>query len=132
MRSLPILTLCILALSPAGCQDTVLVELTPLQTQSLSSDQTHKAIISALAKRGWTLRDTKPGLITAQTHVRGKHLAIVNIQYDDTQVAIHYVDSQNLNYHHNDTRQTIHPNYNSWVVKLQNEIAHQLTAQSLP
>ena len=54
------------------------------------------------------------------------HVAIVDVTYDTSTYSIQYVDSTNLNY--NESKGTIHKNYNGWIQNLENAIQRELSA----
>lgn len=88
-------------------------------------------IIEATSARGWSPVLEAPGVISATINVRGKHFARVEIPFSATNYSILYVSSDNLDY--NAKRQTIHRNYNNWVVKLSgtiNKNLHEAVAAS--
>ncbi len=57
----------------------------------------------------------------------GQHRANVSIPYDANHFRIIYNDSENFSYDHEE--QTIHPNYNSWVKKLEKRIHDEIQYQ---
>lgn len=88
--------------------------------------QVQKAIIRAGAKRGWSFTPVSPGTMEGTTVVRGKHRATVSVVYTRSDFSIAYKDSQNLEY--DPTTGSIHPNYNSWVQLLEQDIRMELSA----
>lgn len=72
------------------------------------------------ASLGWNMESRGPGLMRGVLSVRG-HQAIVDIPYDTQRFSIRYAGSTNLNY----DGTNIHPNYNSWVERLQRTIIGQ-------
>lgn len=93
--------------------------------QTLTLDDYKNAIIRAGASRGWVFADDGPGAMTGTVVVRGKHTAKVRVVYDEQAFSILYLDSNQLNY--DAERKEIHPNYNSWVRNLRNDIQTQVT-----
>lgn len=82
------------------------------------------AILLGLTDRGWTGKIIRVGIIEGSILVRGKHRAKVQILYDLNKYSIIYKNSQHLDY---DSRnETIHRNYNRWVVNLQHSIDRRL------
>ncbi|HUF87994.1 MAG TPA: hypothetical protein VMM59_11485 [Thermohalobaculum sp.] len=120
-------------LAVAGCRTAPLYNATdvnfasPASTSAarLTLDDYRNAIIRGGAKRGWTFEDAGPGHLVGSVTVRGKHHAKVDVMFDTEQFSITHKASQNLNY--NPSRQQIHPNYNSWVSNLQQEIQAEIT-----
>lgn len=80
------------------------------------------AIIEGCAKRGWVPVKVKTGEINATLNLR-EHNAVVNIAYTAQRFSVKYVTSNNLNYGRDEKGiEQIHPNYNSWVKNLKNDI----------
>src|SRR5689334_23128973 len=82
-----------------------------------TTDQVRQAIIAAGTSRGWTMTDTKPGVVhgTVKSH---KHQADVDVTYTATSYSIDYVSSVDLDYKNG----MIHRNYNRWVANLNQAI----------
>ena len=89
-----------------------------------SADKIYKAIKEAGYKKGWRITKIKPGMAKGYINVRGKHQATVIIDYTDTNYSINYKSSANLKY--NEDKNTIHKNYNSWIINLDNAIQNEL------
>jgi hypothetical protein len=95
-------------------------------------DLTEQAILDTLPRRGWTAEAVQPGRIIAFLALRN-HLLRVEIRYDPQQVAIYYVDSDNLRAH-------IEPNgviyghkaINSWTMTLARDIQAALLSPPPP
>lgn len=99
-----------------------------------SPDEIVTSLRHSAAIEHWTVTRVEPGLLTTQKWVREKHLAVVQIGFDDVYFWINYLDSENLNYRKNKRdlsaaalrgrrKKTIegpfiHPNYNVWVKNL--------------
>lgn len=121
-------------LALAGCRTTRLenVESMPYggtglsNTTQLSMAQIESAIVRAGTRRGWVFSGAGPGHLVGNVDVRGKHHATVDVFYDQSDFSILYKDSQNLNY--DASTKQIHPNYNSWVRLLADEIRAEITA----
>ena len=62
----------------------------------------------------------------AQIIVRNKHTLAVEIKYTNKSFDINYKSSKNLNYSANDGKPRIHPNDNSWMQNINNDISSQL------
>lgn len=118
------------ALTLAGCrQPAPILTIDSLPYHSVTSasvgrqptlDQYEGAIIRAGAKRGWTFSRMGRGHLEGRLLVRGKHTAVVNVYFNSETFSIIYKDSSNLEY--NEAERTIHPNYNSWVRNLEQDI----------
>jgi len=79
-------------------------------------------ILDAGAEKGWVMEELEPGLIQGTLGVRGKHEAVVDVQYNNQTFDINYVSSRNLL--SQGTR--IHRSYNAWVRDLETSIYNNL------
>ncbi|MEJ2106874.1 MAG: hypothetical protein P8X48_06020 [Acidiferrobacteraceae bacterium] len=93
---------------------------------SLSDAQMVKGITGGLMARGWYVTSKKPGVIGAEIIVRGNHTLDVEIKYTNKSFDINYKSSKNLNYSANGGKPRIHPNANSWMMNINNDIGSQL------
>jgi hypothetical protein len=84
------------------------------------------AIIRAARGRGWTPEAGGEGKIVASILVRGRHYAEVDIPFDSQAYSIRYRTSRELDY--DERKQTIHGNYNKWVILLSRDINQQIGA----
>ncbi len=91
----------------------------------LSLDDVRVAITRAGTGLGWVMIEEQPGVIRGTLRLR-THVAIVDVSYDTSTYSIQYVDSTNLNY--NESKGTIHKNYNGWIENLDNAIRRELSA----
>ncbi|MFA5628197.1 MAG: hypothetical protein WCX90_08745 [Thiohalomonadaceae bacterium] len=113
-----------------GCRTSVPVynvdEATVVSStgKQLTANEVKKAILTAGAVLGWSMKETKPGHIIGTLNVR-KHMAKVDIKYNTKTYSITYSDSHNLNY----DGSNIHGNYNGWIQRLQQNIQAQLSMQ---
>jgi len=87
-------------------------------------EEIQAVILESCLSRDWTPRLEGDGSITATIDVRGKHSATVRIPFSSDSYSILYVSSENLDY--NPKRESIHRNYNGWVVKLSQTISYRL------
>ncbi|MDR1657001.1 MAG: hypothetical protein LBT47_05525 [Deltaproteobacteria bacterium] len=94
--------------------------------RNLSAASVKQAIIAGARTRGWVARELSPGVITATLAVRA-HTAEVEIPYNSTSYSIVYKNSNNLKYQ--PSTQTIHSQYNTWIVYLHQAIESQLAVQ---
>ncbi|MHA1540342.1 MAG: hypothetical protein ACTSXQ_07690 [Alphaproteobacteria bacterium] len=78
-----------------------------------------KAIIRAGYDLGWSMKKVSLGKIVATLPIR-RHLAVVDIYYTRQSFDIKYKKSENLKF--NAEKNTIHPNYNGWIKKLERTI----------
>ena len=85
-----------------------------------SMPQRADQIRRAGASLGWVMESRGPGLMRGVLNIR-EHQALVDIPYDSQRFTIRYAGSTNLNY----DGTNIHPNYNSWVERLQRTIIAQ-------
>ena len=98
----------------------------PASVQKVLTMEDYKnAILRGGTKRGWTFQEEGPGHLVGNLAVRNKHFATVDVTFDTQKFSISYKSSQNLNY--NAGRSEIHPNYNSWIRNLQNDIQAEIT-----
>ena len=133
MKSSVSVMLLVAAVAIAGCRmgepvyNATDVAYSPAATVTRSLDRTEykNAIIRAGTQRGWTFQDAGPGHLIGNLAVRGKHFATVDVFYDTDSFTINYRDSRNLEY--DPATRQIHPNYNSWVQNLQQEIQAEVT-----
>lgn len=86
-------------------------------TATLSMAEISKAIIESGAGRGWKMKETAPGEITAKIIVR-THTATILVTYSPSSYSIVYQDSTNLKYKNG----KIHRNYNKWIQFLKDDI----------
>lgn len=126
------MVLLLAAVAVAGCRAEPVYNATDIAyapaatvTRSLTSTDYKNAIIRAGAERGWTFQDAGPGHLVGNLAVRGKHFATVDVFYDTESFTITYKDSRNLEY--DPATRQIHPNYNSWVQNLQQDIQAEVT-----
>ena len=90
-----------------------------------SADKVARAIITACARLGWVCTIASPGEIAGRLNLRS-HQADVRIPYSTEKSSILYVSSENLRYDAGEN--TIHRNYNNWVLNLQRQINAELAA----
>ena len=95
---------------------------TPMAKKATET-QVFNAIVQAGSSLGWKVTKIKAGLAEARLDIR-KHKAVVDIKYDAKTYSITYKSSTNLKY--NSSTQTIHPNYNNWIINLDEKIATQV------
>lgn len=91
---------------------------------SFTDQEVRTAIIEGCIAKRWSPTVNDDGTIRAAILVRQTHFAEVEISYGKTAYSITYVSSRELNY--NDRRQSIHKNYNKWVVNLSASINKSL------
>lgn len=91
-------------------------------------EEVKTAVITACSKRGWMPVIVGPNDIEAEINVRDKHFAKVKIHFTPETYSIHYLDSKNLDYDSAD--QTIHRNYNKWVILLGRSISRGFSVQT--
>lgn len=128
LTSLALLSILVLAgcrAAPIYNASDVAFTIPPTSSQKeLTLDDYKDAIIRGGARRGWTFEDAGPGHLIGNVAVRNKHFATVDIVFDTKEYSIVYKSSQNLNY--NAGRGEIHPNYNSWIRNLEQEIQTEI------
>lgn len=110
----------------AACTSAPLKPAAPVDVlPGLTQNQVKSSIIDALNGRGWTVDEVKDGSIGTTLHLRD-HTATIRITFDRTQVRIAYVSSTNLNYRNRAGRQSIHRNYNAWIMYLEQDISRNM------
>jgi hypothetical protein len=120
-------TACVLVMMACGGGGTPVQTPTTLSAGT-SPAHTEQVILDALPKRGWTTENVQPFRVLAFLAVRS-HLLRVEIRYDERQVAIYYVDSDNLAAHiGSDGQVYAHKRVNSWIRQLALDIAAGLSA----
>lgn len=95
-------------------------------TMKASTADVKTAILKATSTKGWSVKEIGPGQMEATVYIRD-HTAVVDIDYSETKYSIQYKSSTNLNHKGN----TIHRNYNKWVILLDREIQKELINSSL-
>ena len=110
----------------AGCSTTLPVRNVadaPVQSNlaRVTQDDVQRAILRAGAQYGWQMTPKQPGLIEGTLNLR-RHMAKVNIRFDEKTYSITYADSVELQY----DGANIHKNYNGWIQNLDNAIQVQL------
>lgn len=117
-----------LAFMLMGASKIVLTDPDPISVPAgLKADEVGKAIKAGIASRtGWTVTKEESGQIEATLNVR-QHMLKVNIPYSTTQVAIKYVDSQNLDYSEKKGVKYIHNKWVGWTRNLSSDIQRELS-----
>ena len=93
-------------------------------SKKTNDDTIFKAIKNAGTQFGWIVKKTKPGMATAELHVR-RHTALATINYSNTSYSINYKNCINLKY--DASKNTIHKNYNVWIQNLDEAIQFKLS-----
>ena len=94
--------------------------------KTLSKADVKNAIMKAGTTRGWVIKEESPGNLVGTLFLR-KHMAKIDIKFNEKSYSINYRDSENLNY----ADSMIHKNYNNWVKNLQQDIEIQLNLMTL-
>lgn len=111
-----------------GCRTAAVYNVpnSPVEAaKKVSDEKVYDAIKTAGTSLGWIVKKVKPGVAEARLNIR-KHMALVEIRYNNKNYSINYKNSMNLNY--DSQKGTIHSNYNGWVQNLDNAIQVQLSA----
>jgi hypothetical protein len=118
----------VLLLAVAGCRTPAPVY--NVNDAPIASSRANPALddVAAAIQRGgtslgWRMDRVQPGLIYGTLQVRS-HVAIVSVIFNTTHYTIRYRDSTGLGY----DGESIHPNYNGWVKRLDEAIRAQLVA----
>ncbi|MEM8494828.1 MAG: hypothetical protein AAF663_05525 [Planctomycetota bacterium] len=107
----------------AKIRGTLIESPPPIDITGLEKSRVEKAIVGSLPKRGWEYLGKQGQTIDASIFVRGKHTAVISIDYGSDEILIDYVDSTNLDYQQVGDLEYIHKNYNTWVGLLRQDIA---------
>jgi hypothetical protein len=92
----------------------------------LTANQVGSSVIAGAARRGWLITEKAPGRVVARINVRGRHMAEVEITYDERGYRIAYHDSENLKA----SKRRIHQNYFRWIANLDQAIRAELIRHS--
>jgi hypothetical protein len=93
---------------------------------------TEQVILDVLPKRGWTTENVQPGRVLAFLAIRS-HLLRVEVRYDARQIALYYVDSDNLAASIGaDGQVYAHKKVNAWIRRLALDLATALSAAPTP
>ncbi|MGB0935858.1 MAG: hypothetical protein ACPGTQ_00300 [Colwellia sp.] len=112
MKKLAIFVFSLLMLS--ACQSKAIYNVPSASVpEGVTAKQVEKSIRKALVQKGWNVKNKSEGTIVADILVRD-HSAEILIKYSSLSYSIEYVKSTNLKY--NDSKKTIHRNYNNWIV----------------
>ncbi len=103
----------------AACSSLAKVSDVPTRNLTVNNTTMRQAIFAAGQKKGWSMYETKQGVVDATLSRRG-HEVQVTIPYTDHSYAIHYKNSTNMYY--NAKKNKIHRKYNQWVRNLDLEI----------
>lgn len=129
MRSLKFAAVGLLALVVAACRTVPVQNVThqpfPADASKLGMAQIEESIIKAAGEREWIVQRKAEGELIA-TYSPRSHQAKVEIDFDQTEFSISYVDSTNLNY----DGTSIHYNYNRWVNNLRQDILREVSAKA--
>ena len=99
------------------------VDPMPPTVSNLSLDRLETLIVNGGGSHGWTFRRISLGHLEA-TYTHKTHIATVDIIFDKEILRITYKASENLG-HDGDL---IHPHYNAWIQKLEQNINLKLNA----
>ena len=109
----------------AGCRTYPTVYNIEHQAVTANNKQiVEDAIISGGTKSGWQITKVGEGLMRG-TFSYSNHKMVVDIPYTERNYSIIYRDSENLRY--NEKKNTIHPRYNKWVIRLSRCINNAIT-----
>lgn len=95
-----------------------------LDGTSHTVEDVRDGIARGARQRGWNIIPGEGNELIASILVRERHYAEVTITYSKNTYSIRYRDSRQLKY--NAARNTIHRNYNSWILNLSNSIKSHL------
>jgi hypothetical protein len=102
----------------------------PSALAALSTPEaTEQAILDALPTRGWSTEEISPGRIVAFLSIRA-YLVRCEITYDEREVRIAYLDSDQLGERRRGDAIYAHRNVNKWMKKLAASIQRWLQTAS--
>lgn len=90
-------------------------------SSSVPKSKIGPTVKKALLARRWTIEKEAPGMVQAR-YMRAQISCTIKITYNDHQVKIDYVDSQNLKYSKNGDTERIHRKYKLWIQNLERDI----------
>lgn len=123
LKSLGTILLILTTLLAVGCRTSPVYNISEaaLPEHNASEKEVATAIVTAGGSLGWIMKKKEPGHIVATLNIR-KHVAVVDIFYNNETYSITYKNSTNLNY----DGTVIHSNYNGWIQNLSNAIVNQV------
>jgi hypothetical protein len=130
--ALRLLALVSFVLLPFAAQSSVpLVDPAPLAVPAgLDLATVRKEITRALIGRSWVVSAERPGEIDATLRLR-KHVAQVQIRYDERQVQLSYVSSEHLDFKEKRGQRKIHKNYLNWIRYVMTDLSQNLSIAAL-
>lgn len=87
----------------------------------LTAAEAKQVVTDSLFQRGWTIAADKGNSLVADLHVRN-HWLQVDLSVTDQQVALSYLDSDNLNYGERRGTTVIHRSFGRWSDTLLSDI----------
>jgi len=124
---IPVLTLLTGARGSAPMHESVPIPV----VEGMTAEQVSKALRMALEGRGWTVDGTRlsqgddPCVIDSTLHVR-IHMVKIKVEFDDSAIRIHYVDSANMGYRETRRGKFIHPKYTTWLNNIERDIKSKM------
>jgi len=121
-----VLVLAAVALLAPGCKTERIRDIESRVPVGLTAAQVGNAVVAGASRRQWIVVENAPGRAVARIDVRARHMAEVEITYDERSYRIAYHDSENLKAHSG----RIHQNYLRWIAKLDQAIRAELVRAS--
>ncbi len=109
-----LLSMCVFAANVQARQSRLSDPAAVAIPAGMSEEQVVKDIKRALAGRGWTIAEEKPGDIVAELNLR-EHWAKIHVTHDGKAVQYAYMDSRNLDFESRRGKRWIHRNYLGWM-----------------
>jgi hypothetical protein len=104
----------------------VLVDPAPIAVPAgLAVKDVAKAIKVGISRRGWVVSKDENSQIDAVLNLRS-HSARVAIPYNEKEVTIKYVSSEDLDYQEKNGTKYIHGNYMKWIRNMEADIQREL------
>ncbi len=119
------LAICTFAILFIGCTPERVYNVPKHSFDKKKTNQTlYDAIISSGKFLGWSMKKIDENTILGILIIRD-HSAKIKISYDDNSYSINLLEAENLNY--DKEKDTIHKNYNGWIMNLKNQIEAKVT-----
>ena len=120
LTALPLLVL----LASAACRTVPMLTPGPIPAP-LGAEGNRMAILRGMTIHRWMLQEELPGAMVLRQSKAERHVAIVNVSYDEDSINITYLGSEGLQCEpQGESCAEIHRAYNRWVVQLAEDIRY--------
>jgi hypothetical protein len=111
-------------LASAACRTMPMITPDPIPAP-LGAEHNRTAILRGMTIHRWTLQEELPGALVLRQSKADRHVAVVNVAYDDDSIDITYLGSEGLQcMPQGESCSEIHRAYNRWVVQLAEDIRY--------